>query len=109
MLAIELEGVTIARAGRIILSDVSVAISSGEFIGVLGPNGAGKTTLLHAILGLLPSSAGEITVLGAPPRRGNRDAGYLPQQRTSVADLRLSGWDFVASALHGERWGIPLQ
>jgi zinc/manganese transport system ATP-binding protein len=109
MLAIELERVTIARAGRIILSDVSVAIRPGEFIGVLGPNGAGKTTLLHAILGLLPPSAGEIRVLGAPPTRGNRDAGYLPQQRASVAELRLRGWDFVASALHGERWGVPLE
>jgi zinc/manganese transport system ATP-binding protein len=109
MLAIQLERVTIARAGRIILSDVSVAIRSGEFIGVFGPNGAGKTTLLHAILGLLRPSSGEIKVLGRPPRRGNRDAGYLPQQRASVADLRLRGWDFVASALHGERWGVPLK
>ncbi len=109
MLAIELEDVTIARAGRTILSDVSVAIKAGEFIGVLGPNGAGKTTLLHAILGLLRPLAGEIKVLGRPPTRGNRDAGYLPQQRTSVTDLHLRGWDFVASALQGERWGIPLK
>src|SRR5207249_3868847 len=35
-------------------------------------------------------------------------AGYLPQQRASVADLRLCGRDFVASALRGERWGLPL-
>ena len=85
-----------------------MAIRSGEFIGVFGPNGAGKTTLLHAILGLLRPSAGEIKVLGARPARGNPGAGYLAQQRTSVADLTLRGSDFVASALHGERWGLPL-
>jgi zinc/manganese transport system ATP-binding protein len=106
--AIELDRVTLARAGRIVLADVSMAIRPGEFIGVFGPNGAGKTTLLHAILGLLRPSAGEIKVLGAPPSRGNPAAGYFPQQRTSVADLRLRGWDFVASALHGDRWGPPL-
>ncbi|HTP45450.1 MAG TPA: ATP-binding cassette domain-containing protein [Casimicrobiaceae bacterium] len=108
MYAIELKGVTLARAQRIVLADVSVAIRPGEFIGVFGPNGAGKTTLLHAILGLLRPSAGEIKVLGALPARGNPAAGYLPQQRVSVADLSLRGWDFVASALHGERWGLPL-
>jgi zinc/manganese transport system ATP-binding protein len=108
MFAIEMDRVTLARAGRMVLSDVSVAIRPGEFIGVFGPNGAGKTTLLHAILGLLRPSAGEIKVLGAPPARGNPAAAYLPQQRTSVADLRLRGWDVVGSALHGERWGLPL-
>lgn len=108
MFAIELDRVTIARAGRVVLSDVSVAIHPGEFIGVFGSNGAGKTTLLQTILGLLRPSAGEIKVLGAPPARGNPAAGYLPQQRTSVADLCLRGWDFVASALHGERWGLAL-
>lgn len=106
--AIELERVTLKRGNRIVLADVSLAIRPGEFIGVLGPNGAGKTTLLHAILGLLRPVAGELRVFGAPPVRGNRSAGYLPQQRASVADLRLRGWDFVASALQGDRWGLPL-
>ena len=75
---------------------------------MLGPNGAGKTTLLQAILGLLQPAAGEIRVFGEKPRHGNRAAGYLPQQRAAVADLPLRGWDFVASALNGERWGLPL-
>ena len=105
--AVELDRVTLARGGRVVLSEVSVAIRGGEFIGVLGPNGAGKTTLLHAILGLLPPAAGEIKVLGAPPARGLPGAGYLPQHRASVADLYLRGRDFVASALDGERWGLP--
>lgn len=108
MFAIEFDRVTLARAGRVVLSEVSATIRTGEFIGVFGPNGAGKTTLLHAILGLLRPSAGEIRVLGVPPARGNPAAGYLPQQRTSIADLGLRGWDFVASALHGERWGLAL-
>ena len=108
MFAIELEHVTITRAGRPVLADVNVAIHPGEFIGVFGANGAGKTTLLQAILGLLRPSSGVIKVLGAAPARGNASAGYVPQQRAPVSDLRLSARDFVASALHGERWGIPL-
>ena len=105
--AIELDRVTLARGQRVVLSDVTAAIKTGEFIGVFGPNGAGKTTLLHAILGLVRPTAGELRVLDATPMRGNRDAGYLPQNRAPVADLRLRGRDFVASALRGEQWGLP--
>jgi zinc/manganese transport system ATP-binding protein len=105
--AIELDRVTIARGRRIVLADVSAAIRPGEFIGVLGPNGAGKTTLLHAVLGLLPAAGGEIRVFGERPRRGNRTAGYLPQRRARASDLPVCGFDFVASALDGERWGLP--
>ena len=108
MVVIEFNRVTLARAQRIVLADVSLAIDGGEFIGVFGPNGAGKTTLLQAILGLLPPVAGELKVFGVAPTRGNRAAGYLPQQRASIADLCLRGWDFVASAHHGDRWGLPL-
>ena len=106
MNAIQLERVTLARSGRTVLSDVSAVIRPGEFIGVFGPNGAGKTTLLHAILGLLRPIAGELRVFGSTPQRGNREAGYLPQQHASRAELRLCGRDFVASAVRGERWGL---
>ena len=106
--AIEFDRVTIARGGRTVLGDISLAIRPGEFVAVLGPNGAGKTTLLQAVLGLLQPVAGDIRIFGARPRRGSRAAGYLPQQRMAVAELPLRGWDFVASALNGERWGLPL-
>jgi zinc/manganese transport system ATP-binding protein len=106
--AIALDRVTLARGGRLVLRDLSATIRAGEFIGIFGPNGAGKTTLLHAILGLVRPADGAIRVFGAAPSRPNRKAGYLPQQRSTVADLRLCGRDFVAAALHGERWGLPL-
>jgi zinc/manganese transport system ATP-binding protein len=105
--AIELDRVTLALGGHIVLEDVNAAIGRGEFVGVFGPNGAGKTTLLRAILGLLRPAAGAIRVFGAPPGRGNRAVGYLPQKGRSAAELRLCGRDFVASAWHGERWGVP--
>jgi zinc/manganese transport system ATP-binding protein len=106
--AIELDRVILERAGRVVLSEISAAIRPGEFIGVLGPNGAGKSTLLHAILGLLRPASGELKVLGMRPGHGNRAVGYLPQLHSSVADLRLRGWDFVASAFRADRWGLPL-
>src|ERR1700733_12239983 len=104
MTVIELDRATIKLGGRVILNDTSLTIGQGEFIGVLGPNGAGKTTLMRAILGLVPVSSGAIRVFGEPPRRGNRQIGYLPQVRTV---LPIRGLDFIASSVHGERWGVP--
>jgi len=98
---------TLRVGGNPVLSDVSLSIEPGEFIGVLGPNGAGKTTLMRAILGLLSPEGGSLKVLGRTPERGNPEIGYLPQVRTVLPDLRVRGRDFIASSLHGERWGLP--
>jgi zinc/manganese transport system ATP-binding protein len=107
MNVVELDRATVTIGGRDILVDTSFAIRRGEFIGVLGPNGAGKTTLMRAILGLLPPSAGTLRVFGRVPLRGDPNIGYLPQVRTVVPDLRVRGFDFIASSVHGDRWGLP--
>lgn len=104
---IELDHATLAIGDRKILVDTSFAIEQGEFIGVLGPNGAGKTTLMRAILGLLPPTEGDVRVFGRAPRCGNPAIGYVPQVRTLLPDLRIRGFDFIASSMHGERWGVP--
>jgi zinc/manganese transport system ATP-binding protein len=105
--AASLAGATLALGQRTVLRDVSFAIASQGFVGVLGPNGAGKTTLMRALLGLVPASAGIIRVFGQPVRRGNPAIGYMPQTRAGFASRQLSGWDFVAAAANGQRWGLP--
>jgi zinc/manganese transport system ATP-binding protein len=106
--AASLQHVTLALGGRTILADVSLAIEAGEFVGVLGPNGSGKTTLMRALLGLIRPQNGTIQVLGQAVSRGNPAVGYMPQSRRMVEGLRLSGWDYVASAASGHRWGLPV-
>jgi molybdate transport system ATP-binding protein len=44
--------------------DMELAVAAGELVAVLGPNGAGKTSLLRALAGLLPLSAGRVTLDG---------------------------------------------
>ena len=100
------EGVTLELGGRTILSDVGFRIEPGEFVGLLGPNGAGKTTLMRAVLGLVRPSAGRILVDGRAAARGNPSVGYMPQAR-GATDLRWTGWDIVAGAAGGHRWGLP--
>jgi zinc/manganese transport system ATP-binding protein len=104
---VDLDHATLQINGRAVLKDISFAIEPGEFIGVLGPNGAGKTTLMRSILGLLPPSGGRVSVFGRAPQCGDSTIGYLPQLRTVLPDLRVRGLDYIASSLHGERWGLP--
>jgi zinc/manganese transport system ATP-binding protein len=107
MNVLEFDHATIRICGHVVLADVSFAIRQGEFIGVLGPNGAGKTTLMRAVLGLLQPSRGSVRVFGRTPRRGDALIGYVPQVRTVVPDLRVRGFDFIASSVRGHRWGLP--
>lgn len=102
------EDVTLELGGRRILSNVSLEIPDGEFVGILGPNGAGKTSLMRSILGLATPSHGSISVLGKSVSRGNIKVGYMPQLRGTSATMRLSGWDFVASVVNGHRFGLPI-
>jgi zinc/manganese transport system ATP-binding protein len=108
MNAVEFDHATIRVGTRTVLSDISIAVKPGEFVGVLGPNGAGKTTLMRTILGLVELRGGTVRVFAKPPRRGNAAIGYLPQQRSLRPDLRMRGLEFIASSLRGERWGLPV-
>ena len=106
MSAIRFDNVTIRLGGRDILSAASFVVEDGEFIGMLGANGAGKTTLMRAALGLTRLASGAIRVLDQPVTRGNSSIGYMPQNRALALGLRLTGYDIVASAAIGARFGF---
>ncbi|MBV9409106.1 MAG: ATP-binding cassette domain-containing protein [Candidatus Eremiobacteraeota bacterium] len=105
--ALTLRRAGIRRGGRWIWRDASLDVPAGAFVGVVGPNGAGKSTLLRAALGLLPLDEGTITVFGAPPRRGSRTVGYMPQVRGD-AGMPIRGRDVVRFGADGDRWGFAL-
>lgn len=60
------------------VSDVSLAVPSGELVVLLGPTGAGKTTLLRLVAGLEKPDAGAIAIAG-------RDATTQPPALRDVA------------------------
>ncbi|CCD28887.1 ABC transporter, ATP-binding protein [Candidatus Glomeribacter gigasporarum BEG34] len=104
---IELSNLSLKAGWHTVLKAVTLSIRAGEFIGALGPNGAGKTTLIRALLGLIQPSSGSIRVFGQPAARGHPAIAYVPQTGSALACQRLCGFDFVASAANGRRWGWP--
>jgi iron complex transport system ATP-binding protein len=57
--------VSFAYARRPVLQGVSLAVGTGEFVGLVGANDSGKTTLLRVLLGVLPPTTGEVRLCGA--------------------------------------------
>ena len=69
------------------LSDVTLAVPTGEFLSVMGASGSGKSTLLNMIAGLDTPSSGRVVVAG-------EDLAYLSDDARSRLRLRHIGFVF---------------
>jgi|JI9StandDraft_2_1071091.scaffolds.fasta_scaffold07662_4 ATP-binding cassette subfamily F protein uup len=82
-----------------ILEDVSLAIDTGERIGLLGRNGTGKSTLLKLIAGDIQPDHG--TVRTAPKLRISRLIQEVPDDvGGTISDVISGGW--VAQSDHAD-------
>ncbi|MFE7123873.1 ABC transporter ATP-binding protein [Streptomyces sp. NPDC057617] len=63
--------VTMTYGAIDVLHGVDLDIHRGEVFALLGPNGAGKTTTVEILEGFRRRSAGEVSVLGTDPERGD--------------------------------------
>jgi ABC-2 type transport system ATP-binding protein len=70
--AIEVRGLRKAYDGVAAVSGIDLTIRRGEVFALLGPNGAGKTTTIEILEGHRQRDAGEVSVLGYDPGRGDR-------------------------------------
>ncbi|MFZ9333680.1 MAG: heme ABC transporter ATP-binding protein [Ilumatobacteraceae bacterium] len=57
---IKCENISVVRARKEILCDISLHANKGELVAILGPNGAGKSTLLSVLAGDLQSETGSV-------------------------------------------------
>jgi len=92
------QDVSVTLAGRVVLNDISLALSSGHLVALVGPNGAGKTTLLRALAGLVPSHGvihvGGDALSSLPLRDRAKRFAYLPQGH--IVHWPLPARDIVA-------------
>ncbi|MBL8878354.1 MAG: ABC transporter ATP-binding protein [Phycisphaerales bacterium] len=111
---------SVHRAARPVIHNISFTLRSGECVCLIGPNGSGKTTLLLTLLGLLKPAAGQVilslepdqhksadrspsgkpttteTALNRiPARERGRFVAYVPQTLTTITDFTV--YDIVAA------------
>ncbi|MEM9219635.1 MAG: metal ABC transporter ATP-binding protein [Cyanobacteria bacterium P01_F01_bin.150] len=79
------------------LTEVSLILRPGEWVGLIGPNGAGKSTLVKAILGLTPYR-GTIVLNGTSIKRQRRQIAYVPQRSQIDWDYPVTAWNVVMMA-----------
>ena len=86
---INIEDLTFAYSNKIeVLHHISLAVESGESVGLIGANGAGKSTLLKLLVGLAEGYQGSIALGGLRVEKKNlarirAKAGYVFQDSES--------------------------
>ena len=83
---LSVEGLSIAAPGdqRLIVHDVTFALTAGMGLGVIGPSGSGKSSLIRALVGVWLPVRGKVRLDGAALDQWSSDllgrhVGYLPQ------------------------------
>jgi sn-glycerol 3-phosphate transport system ATP-binding protein len=66
------------RSANLVIHDLTVEISDGEFVVIVGPSGCGKSTLLRMVAGLEEVSGGRISI-------GERDVTELEPAQRDIA------------------------
>ena len=62
---LEVGGLTKRFGGVVAVDRFDLTVAAGEIVALIGPNGAGKTTVFNMISGVLPPTAGTVTLAGA--------------------------------------------
>jgi manganese/zinc/iron transport system ATP- binding protein len=107
---LSVHGLTVAYDDKPAIWDLDFEAPDRGLVAVIGPNGAGKSTMIKAILGLVPTLAGDVRVFGEKLRRARRRIAYVPQRTSVDWDFPASAEDVVAMGLYGEiGWCRPVR
>ena len=77
---ISVAGLSVSYERKRVLTNIYLELTGGNVYGVIGPNGAGKSTLFKAILGLIETNAGHISVMGQDIEDVRKVVAYVPQK-----------------------------
>ncbi len=99
---VSVKNLSVSRGNYLAVDSVSFEVFSGTNTAIIGPNGAGKSTLIKAILGLIPASSGEISILGCKGKslkKLGQAIGYIPQKFPFDRNFPLTVAELVALAV----------
>lgn len=99
---IKLTDISMTRENKIILDNVNLEITRGDFLAITGPNGGGKTTLLRIILKLLKPTCGSVCYSTDSNPNQELTIGYLPQKNMIDSHFPITVEEVVSLGLYGQ-------
>jgi heme exporter protein A len=91
MVQLQAKSLACQRGGRLVFSNVNLALAQGQLLELRGPNGSGKSSLLRLIAGLGEPVAGEITLEGGSPDLTiGQQAHYAAHQEAIKSPLTVA-------------------
>lgn len=102
MCPIEIRNLSVTYRTEPALWNIDVDFPEGQMIAVVGPNGAGKSTLIKAVMGLVPITAGKVSVYGRPYSKQRSKVAYVPQRGSVDWDFPTDALDVVEMGLYGK-------
>lgn len=97
------------------VSALDLEIEKGKFTAIIGPSGSGKSTIADMLMGLLPPSAGTISVDDAPITEANRrlwrgSVAFVPQEAFLLHDtIRVNLAIAAPDASDADMWDALAQ
>lgn len=88
--SLQLDGLSIARDGMVLIPEINCQLQAGELLAVYGSNGVGKSTLLRSIAGLHRLAAGDVRWNGEPLDEVDFKPLYLGHRRGLHASLTVA-------------------
>ncbi len=101
-LSLCIDDLVVAFDRKPVLNAVSLTVRPGESLALVGPNGAGKSTLLRAVLGIVPITQGDVSVLGLSPVAARRHVAYVPQAETLDPEFPVTAAQVVLMGRYRE-------
>jgi branched-chain amino acid transport system ATP-binding protein len=114
---LETRGLGKRFGGIVATNDVTFSLEPGARHALIGPNGAGKTTFVNLLTGVLPPTAGSVSLAGqditrlSPERRvrlGLVRTFQINQLFASLTPLETLALAVSERLRHGWRWARPV-
>ncbi|MEH7236644.1 ABC transporter ATP-binding protein [Bacillus sp. JJ1562] len=91
---LQVENINFSLNEKLIIEDMNLHVSEGEFVGIIGPNGSGKSTLIKNIYRALKPDSGVAFLEGENifklnPKKAAKKIGVVGQENVVPFDFKV--------------------
>ncbi len=113
-IAISTKGLSRKFGKKLAVNNLNLEVPTGSVFGLLGPNGSGKSTTINMVMGILPVTNGNISLLGLDPAKQGiairQRVGYVPENYGYYEWMKVDELISLVAAYHSSwNWTLSNQ